>query len=118
MDTQTPPARRVPILGIGNLLWAGMGPACAWSSARRRLAPGRRSNCPMAATGFVSGASHADATHLLVFDAIDYGLAPGTLKLVRNSDAGLHGREEDEPAPDRLPDVLAAAQMLGHYRSA
>ena len=57
------------------------------------------------------------APRLIVFDAIDYGLEPGTLQLVENDEVPrFMGATEDEPAPDRLPgSAVAGAADAGAF---
>ncbi|HMW27960.1 MAG TPA: HyaD/HybD family hydrogenase maturation endopeptidase [Plasticicumulans sp.] len=118
MDTCDSEARRVLILGIGNLLWADEGFGVRMVE---RLAAGWRFGPQVelldgGTQGLYLVHHIADATHLLVFDAIDYGLAPGTLKLVRNSDVpAFMGAKKMSLHQTGFQDVLAAAQMLGHY---
>jgi hydrogenase maturation protease len=50
---------------------------------------------------------------VLVFDAIDYGLAPGTLKLLRDADVPAWGRTKLSPHQVGFNDVLALAQLNG-----
>jgi hydrogenase maturation protease len=94
-------AMGIVILGIGNLLWAdeGFGVRCVEAlAAGWRLAPGVQ-----LVDGGTQGLyllQHVQvAKRLLIFDAIDYGLAPGTLKLV----------EDDE-----VPRFLGARKMSLH----
>lgn len=72
------------VLGIGNVLWAdeGFGVRCIEAlQARYEFAPHVQ---------LIDGGTQGlyliqhvqEADSLLIFDAIDYGLAPGTLKLV------------------------------------
>ena len=97
---------RILVLGIGNILWAdeGFGVRAVEAFHRRYRRARKRQRCSMAAPrASISCNSSQEADYLLVFDAIDYGLEPGTLKIVRGRrSAEIHRREEDEPAPDRL----------------
>jgi len=81
-------AETIVVLGIGNVLWAdeGFGVRCIEALQRRfEFAPHVQ---------LVDGGTQGlyliqhvqSATRLLIFDAIDYGLAPGTLKTVENED--------------------------------
>ena len=75
---------KILILGIGNVLWADEGFGVR---AVEALAEGYRfgANCRLLDGGtqgiyLVDQVRWADV--LVVFDAVDYGLAPGTLKRV------------------------------------
>lgn len=89
------------VLGIGNLLWAdeGFGVRCVEAlAAGWQFAPGVQ-----LVDGGTQGLyllQHVQAAQrLLIFDAIDYGLEPGTLKLVQG---------------DEVPQFLGAKKMSLH----
>ena len=99
-DTVTP-ADSIVVLGIGNVLWADEGfgvRAVEALQAGWDFAPHVR---------LVDGGTQGlyllplvqQATRLLILDAVDYGLAPGTLKLVEN---------------DAVPRFLGATKMSLH----
>ena len=86
-----PPAAAAPgsvlVLGIGNMLWAdeGFGVRCAEALHERcELPPNVR-----VVDGGTQGVYLLDhvcsATHVLVFDAIDFQLQPGTLRVFRDA---------------------------------
>ncbi|WP_428419736.1 HyaD/HybD family hydrogenase maturation endopeptidase [Methylibium sp.] len=81
-------AETICVLGIGNVLWAdeGFGVRCIEALQRRyEFAP----NVQLI-DGGTQGLyliQHVQAAgRLLIFDAIDYGLPPGTLKLIEDDD--------------------------------
>jgi hydrogenase maturation protease len=91
----------VVVLGIGNVLWAdeGFGVRCVEAlQSRWRFAPHVQ---------LVDGGTQGlyllplvqEAKRLLIFDAVDYGLEPGTLKIVEN---------------DQVPRFLGAKKMSLH----
>ena len=91
----------IVVLGIGNVLWAdeGFGVRCVealqqhWSFAPHvELVDG-------GTQGLYLIQHVQQAGKLLIFDAIDYGLAPGTLKLVEN---------------DEVPRFMGAKKMSLH----
>ncbi len=89
------------VLGIGNLLWAdeGFGVRCVEAlAAGWQFGPGVQ-----LVDGGTQGLyllQHVQAARrLLIFDAIDYGLEPGTLKLVEG---------------DEVPQFLGAKKMSLH----
>jgi hydrogenase maturation protease len=81
-------APRVLVLGIGNLLWAdeGFGVRCVEALHQRYQLP----QCVSLLDGGTQGMyllDHVcDADHVLVLDAIDYKLAPGTLRVFRDAE--------------------------------
>ncbi|MCK7499054.1 MAG: hydrogenase maturation protease [Comamonadaceae bacterium] len=107
--------RRSSCLGIGNVLWAdeGFGVRCvealhARYDLRAARAAGRRRH---------AGAVPAPRTcrprrRLLIFDAIDYGLAPGTLKLVEDDEVPrFMGAKKMSLHQTGFQEVLALAQL-------
>lgn len=54
------------------------------------------------------------ATRLLIFDAIDFGLAPGELRVIRDADVPSYmGAKKVSMHQSGFQEVLAAAQLLG-----
>jgi hydrogenase maturation protease len=107
---------RVLILGIGNVLWAdeGFGVRCV-----ERLADART---------FYSNVRHLDggtqglyllpdleaADILVVFDAVDYGLPPGSLKIVEDDEVpAFLGARKMSLHQTGFQDVIATAKLLG-----
>ena len=82
------PTRPVVVLGIGNVLWAdeGFGVRCVEALQQRyEFAP--EVQLIDGGTQGLYLIQHVQAAgRLLIFDAIDYGLPPGTLKTVENDD--------------------------------
>lgn len=113
--------KRVLILGIGNLLWAdeGFGVRCV----EHMHAVCDFSRCHAEVTLMDGGTQciylmhhiqQADA--LIVFDAVDYGLEPGTIKLVRDDEVPQFlGAKQMSLHQTGFQDVLAIAQLTGHY---
>ena len=57
-----------------------------------------------------------DARYLIVFDAIDYGLPAGTLKILRNDEVPCFmGAKKMSLHQTGFQDVLASAKLLGRY---
>lgn len=92
---------RIVVLGIGNLLWADEGFGvravealqAGWSFASQvQLVDG-------GTQGLYLLPLVQQATRLLILDAVDYGLAPGTIRLVEN---------------DEVPRFLGARKMSLH----
>jgi hydrogenase maturation protease len=106
------------ILGIGNVLWAdeGFGVRAVEELARRhRFGPNVR-----LLDGGTQGIYLVDqvrwAQVLVVFDAVDYGLAPGTLKRVEGDEVPRFlGVKKMSLHQTGFQEVLALAALLGDY---
>jgi hydrogenase maturation protease len=103
------------VLGIGNVLWADEGFGvravealhAAWSfSDDVRLMDG-------GTLGLNLFEDVASARHVLVFDAIDYGLPGGTLKVLRDAEVPAWGAKKLSPHQTGFNDILALAQLRG-----
>jgi hydrogenase maturation protease len=94
-------ASDVLVLGIGNLLWAdeGFGVRCAEVLAERYELPATVRVMDGGTQGLYLLPYVQQAKRLIVFDAVDYGLKPGTVKLV----------EDDE-----VPRFMGAKKMSLH----
>lgn len=81
-------AEVICVLGIGNVLWAdeGFGVRCIEALQRRYEFAPHVQLIDGGTQGLYLIQHVQAATRLLIFDAIDYGLTPGTLKLVENDD--------------------------------
>ena len=92
---------RILVLGIGNILWAdeGFGVRVVEAIADGYALPSRVTLLDGGTQGLylLPHLEEADAT--IVVDAIDYGLAPGTLRVLRG---------------DAVPAVLAARKLSLH----
>jgi hydrogenase maturation protease len=91
----------VTVLGIGNLLWAdeGFGVRCIEALQQRYEFAPHVQLIDGGTQGLYLIQHVQQAGKLLIFDAIDYGLAPGTLKLVEN---------------DEVPRFMGAKKMSLH----
>lgn len=106
------------ILGIGNLLWAdeGFGVRCVeLLNERYRFPDGvRLMDGGTQGIYLVQHVQQADC--LIVFDAVDYGLAPGTLKVVRDDEVPrFMGAKRMSLHQTGFQDVLALAEFTGAY---
>ncbi len=106
----------VLVLGIGNVLWADEGfgvRAVETLHAAYRFPEG-----VVLRDGGTLGLNLYDdvarARRVLVFDAIDFKLAPGTLRVLRDADVPAWGRTKLSPHQLGFNDVLALAQLNGH----
>jgi hydrogenase maturation protease len=112
----SPPA--VLLLGIGNVLWAdeGFGVRAAETLQQQYDLPEN----VVAMDGGTQGIyliEHVQAADILiVFDAIDYGLPPGTLKVIEGDDVPkFMGAKKMSLHQTGFQEVLAMAEMLGDY---
>lgn len=116
-DTQ----HAICVLGIGNVLWAdeGFGVRCIEALQQRyefasdvRLIDG-------GTQGLYLIQHVQEATHLLIFDAIDYGLLPGTLKLVENEEVPrFMGAKKMSLHQTGFQEVLSLAMLTEKYPQA
>ena len=106
------------VLGIGNLLWADEGFGVRAVAALQQgweFAPH---------VELVDGGTQGlylvpqvnAASRLLILDAVDYGLEPGTLKLVEDDEVPRFlGAKKMSLHQTGFQEVLALAQLSGHY---
>ncbi|WP_028999754.1 HyaD/HybD family hydrogenase maturation endopeptidase [Azohydromonas australica] len=108
----------IVVLGIGNLLWAdeGFGIRCVEALGQRyafaehvQLVDGGTQGLYL--LHYVQGAKQ-----LLIFDAIDYGLPPGTLKVIEDDEVPRFlGAKKMSLHQTGFQEVLSLAQLTGHY---
>lgn len=110
----------VLLLGIGNLLWAdeGFGVRAVEAIDRQYIFPDNVRVLDGGTQGIYLVQEIRETDILVVFDAIDYGLTPGTLKLIRDADVpAFLGAKKMSLHQTGFQEVLAMAQMLGDYPS-
>lgn len=112
--------QRIIVLGIGNVLWAdeGFGVRCVEAlQSRYEFAP--HVQLIDGGTQGLYLIQHVQAaSHLLIFDAIDYGLAPGTLRLIENDDVPrFMGAKKMSLHQTGFQEVLMLAQLTERYPS-
>ena len=106
----------VLILGIGNVLWAdeGFGVRCVEELAARHALPGHVRLLDGGTQGLYLLPFVEAADALIVFDAVDYGLPPGTLKLVEGDEVPrFMGAKKMSLHQTGFQEVIATAQLLG-----
>ncbi len=106
------------ILGIGNVLWAdegfGVRSVEALHSAYRfpthvRIMDG-------GTQGLLLLSYVCAASDLLIFDAIDFGLRPGELRLIRDDDVPRYmGAKKVSMHQTGFQEVLASAKLMNQY---
>jgi len=113
-------SRRVLVLGIGNLLWGdeGFGVRAVEEFHRRYSVPAHVTILDGGTQGLYLVQFVREADDLLVFDAIDYGLEPGALKIVRDAEVPkFTGSKKMSLHQTGFQEVLSAADLLGDYPS-
>lgn len=106
------------ILGIGNILWADEGFGVrAVETLHRNYQFADNVQLMDGGTQGIYLVHHVRATDiLLVFDAIDYGLTPGTMKLIEGDAVPKFlGAKKMSLHQTGFQEVLAMAEMLGGY---
>jgi hydrogenase maturation protease len=108
--------REVLVLGIGNLLWAdeGFGVRCAERIASEWALPAEVMVMDGGTQGLYLLPYVQAARRLIVFDAVDYGLAPGTLHVVEGDAVPrFMGAKKMSLHQTGFQEVLAAAALTG-----
>jgi len=108
--------KRILVLGIGNILWAdeGFGVRVVEEFHRRYAAPDNVTVLDGGTQGLYLVNYLEEADCLIVFDAIDYGLEPGQLKLVRDEEVPkFTGAKKMSLHQTGFQEVLSAADLLG-----
>lgn len=106
------------ILGIGNLLWAdeGFGVRCVERLNERYRFPASVRLMDGGTQGLYLVQHVQEARCLIIFDAVDYGLEPGTLKVVRDADVPSYmGARRMSLHQTGFQEVLAIAGLTGQY---
>jgi hydrogenase maturation protease len=103
------------VLGIGNVLWAdeGFGVRAVEALHAAYVFPAPVALRDGGTLGLGLYDEIASARRVLVFDAIDYNLAPGTLKVLRDAEVPAWGRAKLSPHQNGFNDVLALAAING-----
>ena len=112
-----PPGHRIKVLGVGNLLWAdeGFGVRCVEALADAWEFPPDVELLDGGTLGLALIPLLQDATHVLLFDSVDYGGEPGTLVVARDAEIPrFMTRDKMSLHQAGMNDVLASLEMLGH----
>ena len=113
--TQRP---RTLILGIGNILWAdeGFGVRAVEAFHARYETDDDVLVLDGGTQGLYLVQFVEACDHLLVFDAIDYALPPGTLRVLRDEEAPrFTGAKKMSLHQTGFQEVLSVADLLGRY---
>lgn len=117
MANATVSSARVLILGIGNILWGdeGFGVRAVEEFHRRYALPETVEILDGGTQGLYLVNMLEGVTHLLVFDAIDYGMEPGTMKLVFDDEVPkFTGAKKMSLHQTGFQEVLSAAELMGY----
>jgi hydrogenase maturation protease len=109
-------APRTLVLGIGNILWAdeGFGVRAVETLHRQYALPDHVEILDGGTQGLYLVQHVQAADNLLVFDAVDYGRAPGDMLVVRGDDVPrFTGAKAMSLHQTGFQDVLSAADLLG-----
>lgn len=107
----------VLVMGIGNVLWAdeGFGVRCVEHLAQNWKLPESVKLLDGGTQGLYLLPFLEEAETLIVFDAVDYGLEPGTLKIVENDEVPrFMGAKKMSLHQTGFQDVIATAQLMGY----
>ncbi len=110
-------SKRILVLGIGNVLWAdeGFGVRCVETMAETHALPDNVRLLDGGTQGLYLLPFLEESDALLVFDAIDYGLPPGTLKIVHNDEVpAFMGAKKMSLHQTGFQDVIATATLMGY----
>ncbi|MCP1650256.1 HyaD/HybD family hydrogenase maturation endopeptidase [Pseudomonas nitroreducens] len=118
MSSISPSAPRITVLGIGNLLWAdeGFGVRCVEALQQRYEFTDNVTLIDGGTQGLYLIQHVQQADYLLIFDAVDYNMAPGTLKFVADDQVPRFlGVKKLSLHQTGFQEVLMLAQLTGHY---
>ena len=116
MHTTEDPQDTILILGIGNLLWAdeGFGVRCVEALGASWCLPESVTLMDGGTQGMYLLPYVGAAQRLIVFDAIDYGLAPGSLRVIEGDEVPrFMGAKKMSLHQTGFQEVLASADLLG-----
>lgn len=108
---------RVLIMGIGNVLWAdeGFGVRCVEQMAQQWTFADNVTMLDGGTQGLYLLPFLEEADILVVFDAVDYGLKPGTMKIVEDDEVPrFMGAKKMSLHQTGFQDVIATSQLMGY----
>lgn len=108
--------KNILVLGIGNLLWAdeGFGVRALEAMNAKYEFPENVTLMDGGTQGLYLIPSVQECEILIVFDAIDYGLEPGTMKIICDDEVPSYmGAKKVSLHQTGFQEVLASAQFMG-----
>jgi hydrogenase maturation protease len=113
---EAPPAR-VLVLGIGNLLWAdeGFGVRAVEALHQRYEMPDAVTLLDGGTQGLNLLAPVCAADRVIVFDSIDFGLPPGTLRVFRDAEVPVWSDTTMSLHQATFQELLSLAQLRGQF---
>jgi hydrogenase maturation protease len=111
------PARRIVVLGVGNILWAdeGFGVRCVEALDAGWEVPPDVEVIDGGTQGLALVPLLHDATHILLFDAVAHRGEPGTLIVARDDEIpALMGGNKMSLHQVGMNDILASLDLLGY----
>ncbi|MDK1493911.1 HyaD/HybD family hydrogenase maturation endopeptidase [Sinorhizobium sp. 7-81] len=109
---------RILVLGIGNILWAdeGFGVRAVEQFHKTYEVPDSVTILDGGTQGLYLVQFVNEHDRLIVFDAIDYGLEPGAMKVVLDDEVPkFTGAKKLSLHQTGFQEVLSAADLMGHY---
>lgn len=112
--------RAALVIGIGNVLWAdeGFGVRAVEALHAAYVFPDGVVLMDGGTLGLALYDEVARSQRVLVFDAVDYRLPPGTLRILRDDDVPAWGKAKLSPHQVGFNDVLALAALQGRGHAA
>nr|WP_199773392.1 HyaD/HybD family hydrogenase maturation endopeptidase [Sinorhizobium fredii] len=117
-QTAIRPAPRILVLGIGNILWAdeGFGVRAVEAFHKAYEVPANVTVLDGGTQGLYLVQFINEHDRLIVFDAIDYGLVPGAMKVVEDDEVPkFTGAKKVSLHQTGFQEVLSAADLMGQY---
>ncbi len=111
------PERRIVVLGVGNLLWAdeGFGVRCAEALGNGWDFTPQIEVLDGGTLGLALVPLLLDATHVLLFDAVDHRGEPGSLLVARDAEVPRFMTSSKMSLHQAgMNDILASLDLLGH----
>jgi hydrogenase maturation protease len=115
-DSQAP-QRRIVVLGVGNLLWAdeGFGVRCVEALGEGFDVPADVVLMDGGTLGLALVPELLDATHVLLFDAVEHRGEPASLVVARDDEVPLlMGGNKMSLHQVGVNDIFASLELLGH----
>ena len=117
IDDSLTPQRRIVVLGVGNLLWAdeGFGVRCVEALGEGWEFPPDVVLMDGGTLGLALVPELADATHVLLFDAVAHRGEPGSLVVARDEEVPfLMGGNKMSLHQVGVNDIFASLELLGY----